>query len=297
MSDLAKLAFIGLGQMGAAIAANLIRAGYPVILYNRTRAKLKPLLEMGATEASDVAEACAHADLLLTMLADDKAVEAVLLTEAGVLGHLPKGALHVCHSTISAALARRLAEAHRKAGHDYVSAPVFGRPDAAEAAKLFVLASGPDQAVERALPLLETIGQRVFRLGDKPEAANVAKLGGNMLIATVIESLAEVLSLGAKAGIDRADYLDMLTSTLWGAPIYKTYGKLIVEQRFEPAGFAAPLGLKDIGLALTAGQELGVPLPLASLLRDRFIALLSQGGEKLDWSAIAKLSARDAGLD
>jgi 3-hydroxyisobutyrate dehydrogenase-like beta-hydroxyacid dehydrogenase len=292
-----KIAFIGLGHMGGGIAANLIRAGFDLTLYNRTRDKLKPLLDLGGKTAGSIAEACAGADILVTMLADDSAEEAVTLGPDGAVAHLPKGALHVCHGTISAAAARRLAEAHEAAGQGYLAAPVFGRPDAAAAGKLFILTGGKPEHVERARPLFDKIGQRVFPMGDKPESANIAKLGGNMLIATVIESLGEVLALAGKAGIDRAAYLDMLTSTLFSAPIYKTYGTLILEDKFEPAGFAAPLGLKDIRLALAAAEDLRVPLPIASLLRDRFLALLAGGAEDLDWSALARLAARDAGLD
>jgi len=297
MTDQIKIAFVGLGQMGGGIAANLIRAGFDITLYNRTRDKLKPLLDIGGKAAGSLAEACAGADILVTMLADDAAEEAITLGPDGAAAHLPKGALHVCHSTISAATARRLAAAHEAAGQPYLSAPVFGRPEAAAAAKLFILTGGKAEHIERAKPLFDKIGQRVFPMGDEPEAANIAKLGGNMLIATVIESLGEVLALAGKAGIDRAAYLDMLTSTLFSAPIYKTYGTLIVEEKFEPAGFAAPLGLKDIRLALAAAEELRVPLPIGSLLRDRFLALLAQGGEDLDWAAMGRLAARDAGLD
>lgn len=297
MTERIKIAFIGLGQMGSGIAANLIRAGFDVTLYNRTRNKLKPLLDIGGKAAGSIAEAGAAADILVTMLSDDAAEEAVAFGPDGAIAHLRKGALHMSHSTISAALARRLAEAHEAAGQDYLSAPVFGRPEAAAAAKLFILTGGKAELAERAKPLFDTIGQRVFPMGDKPEAANIAKLGGNMLIATVIESLGEVLALAGKAGIDRATYLDMLTSTLFSAPIYKTYGALIVEEKFEPAGFAAPLGLKDIKLGLAAAEELRVPLPIGSLLRDRFLALLAQGAEDLDWSAVARLAARDAGLN
>ncbi len=298
MTSPLKIAFIGLGQMGGGIAANLIRAGFDVTLYNRTREKLKPLLEIGGKAADSVAEACKGADILVTMLADDAAQEAVTLGPDGAAAHLPKGALHICHSTISAATARRLAEAHEMAAQAYLSAPVFGRPEAAAAAKLFILTGGKPEHAERAKPLFDKIGQRVFPMGDKPESANIAKLGGNMLIATVIESLGEVLALAGKAGIDRAAYLEMLTSTLFSAPIYKTYGALIVEEKYEPAGFAAPLGLKDIRLALAAAEELRVPLPIGSLLRDRFLTLLAQqGAEDLDWSAVARLAARDAGLN
>ena len=297
MTQQTKIAFIGLGNMGGPIAANLIRAGFDVTLYNRSRDKLKPLLDLGGKAAGSIAEACARADILVTMLADDSAEEAVTLGPDGSAAHLPNGALHICHSTIGAATARHLAEAHASSGQSYLSAPVFGRPEAAAAAKLFILAGGQAEHVKRAMPLFEKIGQRVFPMGDKPESANIAKLGGNMLIATVIESLGEVLALAGKAGIDRAAYLEMLTSTLFTAPVYKTYGGLIVEEKFEPAGFAAPLGLKDIRLALAAAEELRVPLPIGSLLRDRFLTLLAQGAEDLDWSAVARLAARDAGLD
>jgi len=297
MTEQIKIAFIGLGNMGGNIAANLIRAGFDVTLYNRTRDKLKPLLDLGGKAAGSIAEACANAGILVTMLADDAAEEAVTFGPDGAAAHLPKGALHVSHSTISAATARRLAEAHEAAGQSYLSAPVFGRPEAAAAAKLFILTGGEAEHVDRARPLFDTIGQRVFPMGDKPESANIAKLGGNMLIATVIESLGEALALAGKAGIDRGAYLEMLTSTLFPAPLYKTYGALIVEEKFEPAGFAAPLGFKDIKLALAAAEELRVPLPIGSLLRDRLLALLAQGGEDLDWAAMGRLAARDAGLD
>lgn len=292
-----KIAFIGLGNMGGAIAANLIRAGLDVTLYNRTRQKLAPLLAIGGHAAASVAEACANADILVTMLADDAAEDAVSLGDDGAAAHLRKDALHISHSTIGVATARRLAEAHEKAGQHFLSAPVFGRPDVAAAAKLSILTGGRAELVERAKPLFDAIGQRVFPMGDKPESANIAKLGGNMLIATVIESLGEVLALAGKAGIDRAAYLDMLTSTIFTAPVYKIYGDLIVARKFEPAGLAAPLGLKDIKLALAAADELRVPLPIGSLLRDRLTALLAQGADQEDWSAMARLAARDAGLE
>jgi len=297
MTPPSKITVIGIGNMGGGIAANLIRAGFDVTLYNRTQRKLAPLLAIGGRAANSIAEACAEADIAVTMLADDGAEGAVSFGADGLVAHLPKDALHVSHSTIGAATARQLAEAHEKAGQHFLSAPVFGRPEAAAAAKLYILTGGKAELVERAKPLFDAIGQRVFPMSDRPEAANIAKLAGNMLIATVIESLGEVLALAGKAGIDRAAYLDMLTSTLFSAPVYKTYGGMIVERTFEPAGFAAPLGLKDIKLALAAADELRVPLPIASLLRDRFLTLLAQGTDDLDWSAIGGLAAKDAGLD
>jgi 3-hydroxyisobutyrate dehydrogenase-like beta-hydroxyacid dehydrogenase len=289
-----KIGFIGLGQMGAGIAANLIRAGHSVTVYNRTRAKAEPLASEGATIADRPADAC-RGDVVFTMLADDAALEHIVYGSDGVLKNLSQGALHISLSTISVALSKRLATDHVHAGQRYVAAPVFGRPDAAAAAKLFVVAAGAPDAVQAAMPLFDSIGQKTFVFSETPEAANLVKLSGNFLIASVIESLGEAMALVGKAGIDKRQYIDMLTSTLFSAPVYKTYGNLIAEAKFEPPGFAAPLGLKDVGLALAAGSELRVPLPLASLLRDRYLTLLANGGDNLDWSAIGGLPAKDAG--
>jgi 3-hydroxyisobutyrate dehydrogenase-like beta-hydroxyacid dehydrogenase len=189
-----------------------------------------------------------------------------------------------------------LAAAHGQAGQRYLSAPVFGRPDAAAAAKLFVVAAGAADALGDAAPLFEAIGQRTFILGDTPVNANLVKLSGNFLIASVIEALGEAFALVTKGGVDAHAYLDLLTSTLFAAPVYKTYGGLIAEKKFEPAGFAAPLGQKDIRLTLAAADSLGVAMPVASLLRDRFLTLIAQGGSHLDWSAVGGMAARDAGV-
>ena len=230
------------------------------------------------------------------MLANDAAVEAVVNGEGGVLAALRSGATHVSASTISVDLSRRLAAMHAAAGQRYVTATVLGRPEAVTAGKLFVLAAGPPAAVEPLMPVLDALGQRTFRVSDVASAGNVVKLSANFLLATVIESLGEAVALVSKAGVDRRDYIDIITSTLFSAPAYETYGGLIAREEFEPAGFAARLGIKDIRLVLTAAEELEVPLPIASLLRDRFLALLASGGGDLDWSAIATLAQRDAGL-
>ena len=290
-----KVGFIGLGRMGAGIAANLLRAGHEVTVYNRTPAKGRALVEQGAPAAARVADAC-RGDAVITMLADDDAVAGVTFGENGVIGALGKGAIHISMSTISVALSERLAAAHAGAGQRFVAAPVFGRPEAAARAQLVIVAAGAADAVDACAPLFQALGPRTFRLGDKPQAANLVKLSGNFLIAAAIEALGEAVALVAKAGIDRHQYVDLLTSTLFNAPVYKTYGELIAGGKFEPAGFAAPLGHKDIRLALAAAEGLRVPLPLASLLRDRFLALLACGGEALDWSAISQLAAKDAGL-
>ena len=290
-----NVGLIGIGHMGAGMAGSLLKAGHVVTVYNRTPAKAEALVAQGASVAADISEACGG-DAVITMLANDDAVEGVVLGEGGVLESLRGGALHISSSTISVALSERLAEAHAKSGQLFVAAPVFGRPDAAAAGKLFVVAAGKADAVEAAGPLLDAVGQRTFVVSDAPKAANLVKLSGNFLIAAVIESLGEAMALVGKGGVDPHQYLELLTSTLFGAPVYRTYGALIADRKFEPAGFAAPLGHKDIRLALAAAEELRVPLPLGSLLRDRFLTLLAQGGDRLDWSAIGQLAARDAGM-
>jgi 3-hydroxyisobutyrate dehydrogenase-like beta-hydroxyacid dehydrogenase len=281
--------------MGSGMAANLLKAGHHVTVFNRTRAKMDPLVAQGATAADSIADA-SRGEAVMTMLANDEAVEQAVLGQGGVVDSLPAGALHISSSTISVALSQRLTEAHAKAGQRFVAAPVFGRPDAAKAGQLFVVAAGAADAVATATPLLDAVGQRTFVISATPKSANLVKLSGNFLLATVIESLGEAMALIEKGGIDRRLYLDLLTSTLFNAPVYRTYGRLIAESKFEPAGFAAALGQKDIRLAPAAAEELGAPMPIASLLRDRFLTLQANGGDKLDWSAIALLSAKDAGL-
>ncbi len=290
-----NVGFIGLGQMGAGMAANLLAAGHQVTVYNRTPQKAAPLVAQGAQAAASVAAAC-RGDAVFTMLADDPAVEAVAFGPDGVVAHLAAGAVHVSCSTISVALARRLAAAHAAARQRYVSAPVFGRPDAAAARRLIVVAAGEPAAIAAVTPLLDAIGQRTIVIAPDPPAANLVKLSGNFLIAAVMESLGEAIALVAKGGVDRQQYIELLTSTLFAAPIYKTYGAILAAGRFSPPGFPAPMGAKDIRLALAAAEELRVPMPLASLLRDRLLALLAQGGDQLDWSAIGTLPAKDAGL-
>lgn len=291
-----KVGFIGLGNMGTGMAGNLLRAGHDVTVYNRTAGKAQGLVDQGARFAPQIANAC-QGDAVITMLADDAALDAVVFGEGGVLGNLGKHKIHVSMSTISVALAERLAAAHAHANQRFASAPVFGRPDAAAAGKLFVIAGGAPDVIQECAPLFDAMGQKTFPAAVKPEAANLIKLSGNFLIASVIESLGEAMPLVGKAGIDRSHYLDILTSTLFNAPVYRTYGGLIAERKFQPPGFAAPLAQKDIRLALAAAENLRVPMPLASLIRDRFLTLMARGGEDLDWSAIGQLAASDAGLD
>lgn len=289
-----RVGFIGLGHMGAGMAANLIKAGHEVTVYNRTPEKALALGTAGAKVARGVPEA-SRGDAVMTMLANDAAVESLVLGPEGVLASLRPGALHVSSSTIGVALSERLAQEHAKNGQHYVAAPVFGRPDIAAAAQLVIVAGGERAAVEAARPLLEAIARKLFVVGDAPQAANLVKLSGNFINASIIESLGEAFALIGKGGIDRQRYLEIL-ATLFNVPAYNIYGALIASGRFEPAGFGALLGQKDIRLLLAAADTLGVPMPVAGLLRDRFLRLIAHGGERLDWSAIGALPAQDAGL-
>ncbi len=290
-----EVGLIGLGNMGSGMARSLLRVGHRVTVYNRTRARAEALTANGAIVAASVADAC-RPGTVLTMLADDAAVEAVAFANDGILASLPRGGVHVSCSTISVALSDKLSAEHSRAGQHFVSAPVFGRPDAAENARLAVVAAGDRITVDRCKPLFEALGPKLLLIGDKPSLANVVKLSGNFLIATVLESLGEAIAFARKSGVDASALLDFLTSTLFNAPVYKTYGGLIVEGKHEPAGFALPLGLKDVRLVLQAAESRSVPMPFASLLRDRFITAIARGHEKSDWSVIARVAAEDAGL-
>jgi 3-hydroxyisobutyrate dehydrogenase-like beta-hydroxyacid dehydrogenase len=295
MVDGMDIGFIGLGNMGHGMATNLLKAGHQITVYNRSPGKAEALVQQGATAARNVAEACTG-EVVFTMLSDDRAVEEVAFADNGVVASLAPGATHVSSSTISVALSERLAAAHAEASQQYAAAPVFGRPEAASAAKLFVIAAGAPRVLEPLVPLFDAIAQRTFVVSEQPHAANLVKLSGNFLLASAIETVGEAVALVAKAGVDRLQYVDILTSTLFAAPAYQTYGGLIARREFEPAGFAATLGLKDVRLVLAAAEQLQVPLPVASVLRDRLLTLVATGGGHLDWSAVATLADRDAGL-
>jgi 3-hydroxyisobutyrate dehydrogenase-like beta-hydroxyacid dehydrogenase len=287
-----KIGFLGLGNMGAAIAPNLTNAGHDVSVWNRSPEKAAALVAKGAIHAATPAEA-SRAEAVFTMLADDAAVEGVA---DDILANLDAGGIHVSLSTISVALAEKLTEAHKAKGQFFVSAPVFGRPAAAAEAKLFITAAGSPEALARTMPLLHAIGQKVEVFGDTPSTANLVKLAGNFLIVSVTESLGEAMALTAKGGADNAKFLDFLTSTLFGSLIYKNYGALIVSQTFEPAGFAAALGAKDMRLVGAAADGLEVPMPLADLLQSRLGRLVAEGSGHLDLTALSALAFEDAGL-
>src|SRR5216117_4517979 len=276
-----RISFIGLGSMGLPMARHLFQAGHTLTVYNRTRARADQLKQFNPVVADSPGAAVRDAEVLVTMVADDAALAA-----------LPRGAIHVSMSTISPALSRRLAERHKTAGQTYVAAPVFGRPEAAEAKQLWIVAAGPPQALQRCGPVLDAMGQGVIVAGADPPRANVIKLAGNFLLVAAIEAMGEAFALARKYGVAPAELLDIVNGRLFRSPIYENYGKLIAEERYEPAGFKLKYGLKDVRLALGAADEATVPMPLASLMRDRYLSAVARGWGDADWAARARRRRR-----
>jgi 3-hydroxyisobutyrate dehydrogenase-like beta-hydroxyacid dehydrogenase len=285
------IGFIGLGRMGRPMAANLVAAGFDVRVWNRTPGKAPP----GAVECAsprEVAEQCA---LVATMVADDAALERVAFGEQGLLAGLRRGSIHVSMSTISVALSRRLREAHRAAGQGYVAAPVFGRPEAAQKKQLWIVCGGEQKDLAACERLFAALGRGTFPVDEAPQA-NVVKLTGNFLIAVTIESAGEAAALVEKAGLDPRKVMEFFAGTMFACTAFTGYAARVATTEFEPAGFAMPLALKDMTLALQAGQEVRAPLPFASLIRDRLLAALARGREGWDWSGLASVAREDAGL-
>lgn len=290
-----KVGFIGLGAMGSAMASNLISAGHTVTVWNRSPGAAEPLVSLGA-KAARTPERAAQGDVLLSMLANDQAVRDVIL-DSGLLDAMDAGTVHINHATVSVALAEELAQAHAARALSYVAAPVFGRPDVAAAGKLNIVVAGNAVVIERIRPLLDAMAGAVWPMGDQPAHANIVKIAGNFMLGAAIESMAEASALVEAHGVSPADFLGMLSQTLFAAPAYKVYAPLIAEQRFKPAGFALPLGYKDINLALAAGDTARVPLPFASVLRDSLLETLAQGDADVDWSALSQTARRRANRD
>jgi 3-hydroxyisobutyrate dehydrogenase-like beta-hydroxyacid dehydrogenase len=290
-----KIGFIGLGHMGSGMAHNLLRAGNEVTVYNRTREKAEALSKNGAQLADSPADACRGAEAVFTMLADDAALEHLVFGENGIATGLEKNAVHISNGTISTALARRLAAEHSQRGQGYLSAPVFGRPEAAADRKLLVVVAGQPELAERFGPLFDAVGRQTFIVGAEPWQANALKLCGNFMIASMLESFAEAFATLRKAGVPPQAFLEVM-STLFGSPVYSNYGRIIVGDKFEPAGFALRLGLKDVRLVLQTAEECASPMPLASLIRDQLLSAMAHGQAEQDWASLAKVAARHAGL-
>jgi 3-hydroxyisobutyrate dehydrogenase-like beta-hydroxyacid dehydrogenase len=291
-----KIGFLGLGQMGSGMAANLLRAGHELTVWNRSAQKAQALVTQGAALARTPREAAAGREAIVSMLADDAALEEVLRGNDGVLEGLPRGALHVSSSTISVATADRVAKLHQDRGLRYLSAPVFGRPEAAAAAKLFVVAAGAKSDYAAASALFPAISQKVFYIGEKPSAANLVKLCGNFTILAAIEAFAEAMTLAQKGGVPKKQFLEVMTGSLFDTPVYRNYGAALAEGRFKPAGFAAPLGLKDMRLVGQSAEALRVPMPVLNVLRDHLLQTIGAEGEDIDWSGIGHVIAKNGGL-
>jgi 3-hydroxyisobutyrate dehydrogenase-like beta-hydroxyacid dehydrogenase len=289
------IAFVGLGAMGKGMAINLVKAGHSVRVWNRSRGPAEEVARQGARQLNSPREA-APGDALLLMLADDAAVRSVI-AEAELLEKGPRGFVVVNLSTVSVALAQELTNQCQQHGMTYVAAPVFGRPDVAGAGKLQVVVAGDPAVVTRFQPLFDAIGQRTWHVGAEPFQANVVKLAGNFMIAAAIGSMGQAIALAERNGVAASELMEVLTNAVFTAPVYKNYGALIAERRYEPAGFRLVLGLKDVTLALAAGESAHVPLPFASALRDDFLDALAHGDSDLDWGAVAEVARRRAGME
>ena len=284
--------FLGLGAMGRPMAGNLIQAGHRLRVWNRSPRAAEELARKGAEVVAKPREA--FGEVLISMLADDTAVREVVL-DSGMLDRAAGGGIHVNMATISVALTEELTEEHHRRGLHYIAAPVFGRPEAAAARQLNIVAAGEGAALDRVQPLLDAMGQRTWRLGAEPKEASAAKLAGNFLIAAAIECMGEAVVMVERYGVRPAAFLEILGNTLFAAPVYRNYGALIADRRYEPAGFRLELGLKDVRLALAAAESARTPMPVASLLRDHLLEAVAQGDGQRDWSALAEVARRHAG--
>jgi 3-hydroxyisobutyrate dehydrogenase-like beta-hydroxyacid dehydrogenase len=291
-----KVAFIGLGNMGFPMGRNLVRAGHNVTVYNRTRAKAEPLAADGARIADSVAHAVRDCEVAVTMLADDNAVQEAVFGPDGMLHALPAGAVHISTSTISVEMSKKLAITHTAVGQGYVATPVLGRPEAAAAQKLWVIAAGPLDLVERVKPLITALSRGFTIVGTDPWQANVVKLASNFMIVSLIETIGEAFALLRKAGISVQQFIEIAT-TLFGSPVFGAHSQIIADEKYEPGGFRMKLGLKDVKLALAAAEELAVPMPVAGIIRDHFLQGIALGYGNLDWAAIAGVIAANAGIE
>lgn len=299
-----KVGFIGLGNMGLPMAHNLLRAGHELTVYNRTHSRAERLGREGANVADSPLDVALDVEILITMLADDQAVEEVIFGVSDVKGAKARGALHVLGpgaihvsmGTISVRLSQRLAEMHTRLGQAYVVAPVFGRPEAAAEGKLWIVVAGPSDQIEKCRPLFDVMGQGVFVVGDAVAAGNVVKLAGNFMIASMIETLGEAFALVRKSGVDAKQFLEIINGVVFKSLIYQDYGTRIIEERFAPAGFKLRLGLKDIQLALEAAEAVSAPMPLVSVIRNQFISAIACGHGEIDWVGLARVSADNPGV-
>ncbi|MGL3709308.1 NAD(P)-dependent oxidoreductase [Leptospirillum ferriphilum] len=287
--------WIGTGNMGLPMAKNLLRSGIHLSVHNRTPQRLAPLLTAGAHAIADLPGSLSRTPLVFTMLADDAAVKETVTKEGGLLDSLPEGGVHVSMGTLSPGFVEGLSKSHAERGQILVSAPVFGRPDRAEAGTLTIVSAGPQKTLESLLPLLEEMGSPVFCVGEDPSLANHIKVLGNFTLAGLLETLAESLSLARRVGVSPEQLVEILDTALYRSPVFKNYGQLMARENFEPAGFRMRLGLKDVRLVQKEADRVDVALPLADLLHAGFLAGIHRGMDDWDWSALGRVRAEDAG--
>ncbi|GCE23436.1 NAD(P)-dependent oxidoreductase [Dictyobacter kobayashii] len=291
------IGFIGLGNMGSPMAINLLKAGYNMRVYNRDLSKTQTLVDAGAKRGVRPSDVVEHGGIVITMLANDEALEAVTLGIDGILTHLSPGGIHISMSTVSPDLARKMQKLHEQQGCHYVAAPVFGRPEAAAARQLWIAEAGHPEAKKRVRPILDALGQGIFDFGEEAANANVVKISGNFLLASAMEAMGEAFTLGEKNGVERTKMYELFTQTLFACPAYKSYGKRIAEKNFEPVGFTMQLALKDINLVLDSAKEVVSPMPLASHLSNRLLSGIARGRSDRDWSELSRGVLDDAGIE
>lgn len=292
-----KIGVIGLGRMGRGIAGRVLGAGHDLAVHNRTSGKDADLVAAGARSVASIAQACEQRDVVVTMLADDAALDAVALGAGGVRDSLPVGAIHMVMGTHGVGIVRALTAAHAAAGQTLVAAPVLGRPDAAASGQLGIVAAGPAEALQRCKPLLDVIGRRTFEAGASPDAATSIKLANNFMLGCAVQAMGEAYSLVRRFGVAPQVLHDVMTEGLFSAPAYKVYGRIMADEAYDNVGFTTRLALKDMSLVLAAGDMARVPLPSASLLRDRLLAAIAHGDADRDWAVLAREQARTAGLE
>ena len=291
-----KVGFIGLGRMGEMMARRLLTAGHEVAVYNRTPGKAAALAEVGAKAADSIAAAARYGEAVFTMLADDDALNDVARRDDGLLQSLPKGGIHICAGTHSVEAIRDLNAAHVKAGQVMIASPMFGRPEAVTAGQANTASGGPPASIARCRPLFEAIARRAFDAGADPAAAAVIKIANNFVLGCAIEAMGEGFSLVRKYGVAPRVFYEVMTEGVFSAPAYKTYGNMIAEERYLPAGQRAILGLKDAELALAAATAVGVPLPSGDVWRVRLAGAIAHGEAEHDWAVMAREQARASGL-
>ena len=295
-----RVGFVGLGTMGEPMARNLIRAGHRLTVYNRTRQRAEALGSEGARIADTPADAAADAEVLITMLSDDRAARSVLLgagpEQTSAIDALAPEAIHMSASTIGVECSKELEREHRVRSQGYVAAPVIGRGEAARDKALWMIAAGAPDAIERCRPLMEALSRGITIVGEQPWKANLTKIGVNFMLATVLESFGEAYAMLEKSGLDPHSFLDVVNNGAFRSPVYANYGGMIADRKYEPAGFSLKLGLKDAELALEAAGAVHAPLPFASVLRDHYLQALAHGHAELDWSAVAEVARHNAGV-